>query len=120
MGGDWVGVGDGVGGGAAAWACADRGRHGARSHLLTLSEVLLRQASEARETATLVAAAGAVSWQSFAAQRFRGRLAEDAAAAGRSAQVLEEAARALRRHAACVEGAPGWSQAVAVARLVLP
>lgn len=74
--------------------------HAARVHAL---------GAEVRALADRAFSAGAVPWQSVAAEGFRHRLAEERVRLARTATALDDAAEALVRHAVALERSlPGW------------
>ena len=60
-------------------------------------------AGDARDLAAQARSTGRVAWQSVSAMRFQRMLATEVGRVERTAAALEEAAAALRRHAACVD-----------------
>jgi hypothetical protein len=61
-------------------------------------------ATEVREQAGVLVAAGTVRWRSVAADRFRAGLEQRRGELVRAAEALDAAARALRRHADALDG----------------
>ena len=62
-------------------------------------------AAQVREVARAAVSAQAATWESLAAEEYRRRVAEEVARLHVVAAVVDDAARALSRHARAVEGA---------------
>ena len=77
------------------WGDQDDGRQGRRA--------ALRLADSLRSQATTLTSAGAVRWESTAADAFRAVLADEVRAARRCADDLEHAAGLLESHARSVD-----------------
>ena len=63
-------------------------------------------ATQIRDAVRVATSVHAVAWESLAAEEFRRRVAEEVARLQVVAAVVDDAARALSRHARAVEGAP--------------